>query len=110
MLLIVLFLQLQVPLEVTAPLDYEKLKGIELSLSGDHQFTNAGLAVSLCNCWLQRTGNWDNVYQHVCSSSSYGSYLISLEVTHWLIENFINRKAQMHVHVYIYICIFHILA
>ncbi|KAL1813512.1 hypothetical protein ACET3Z_023577 [Daucus carota] len=51
---------LGVPLEVAAPLDYKRLNGIKLSLSGDHQFINAGLAISLCKCWLQVTGNWKN--------------------------------------------------
>ncbi|KAK9177968.1 hypothetical protein WN943_027158 [Citrus x changshan-huyou] len=54
-------LELMVPLEVAAPLDIEKLKRLELSLSGDHQLVNAGLAVSLSECWLRRTGNWEKV-------------------------------------------------
>ncbi|XP_022882867.1 folylpolyglutamate synthase [Olea europaea var. sylvestris] len=56
---------LMAPLEVAKPLDCKKLNGIKLSLSGDHQFTNAGLAVSLCKCWLQRTGNWGKQFQQV---------------------------------------------
>ncbi|KAG6414144.1 hypothetical protein SASPL_126862 [Salvia splendens] len=55
---------LKVPLEVVAPLDRSNLKGIELSLSGDHQFTNAGLASALCKSWLQSTGNWEKLLQH----------------------------------------------
>ncbi|KAJ4706305.1 Folylpolyglutamate synthase [Melia azedarach] len=55
-------LQLAAPLEVAAPLPIEKLRGLKLSLSGDHQFINAGLAVSLCKCWLQRTGNWEKIF------------------------------------------------
>ncbi|KAI3472240.1 hypothetical protein Pfo_029728 [Paulownia fortunei] len=55
---------LMVPLEVVAPLDRRKLKGKELSLSGDHQLTNAGLAVALCKRWLQSTGNWEKLFQH----------------------------------------------
>ncbi|KAK6124747.1 hypothetical protein DH2020_041513 [Rehmannia glutinosa] len=55
---------LLVPLEVVAPLDRRDLKGKELSLSGDHQLTNAGLAVALCKSWLQRTGNWEKLFQH----------------------------------------------
>lgn len=58
-------LLLQVPLEVVAPLDRRNLNGAELSLSGDHQFTNAGLAVALCKSWLQSTGNWEKLFQHV---------------------------------------------
>nr|XP_011467347.1 PREDICTED: folylpolyglutamate synthase isoform X3 [Fragaria vesca subsp. vesca] len=50
-----------VPLEVVAPLDSTKMDG-KLSLSGDHQFINAGLAVSLSKCWLQRTGNWEKLF------------------------------------------------
>lgn len=61
----------QVPLEVVAPLDHRILKGMELSLSGDHQLTNAGLAVALCKSWLQSTGNWEKLFQHV-------SYILSL--------------------------------
>ncbi|KAL2553119.1 Folylpolyglutamate synthase [Forsythia ovata] len=55
---------LMVPLEVAMPLDCKKLNGFKLSLSGHHQFTNAGLAVALCKCWLQRTGNWEKLFQH----------------------------------------------
>ncbi|GFY84732.1 DHFS-FPGS homolog C [Actinidia rufa] len=53
-----------VPLEVAAPIDPQKLRGLQLSLSGDHQFINAGLAVSLCKTWLQRTGNWEKLLQN----------------------------------------------
>ncbi|CAN7075449.1 unnamed protein product [Brassica oleracea var. botrytis] len=53
---------LKVPLEVIAPLDLKKLDGITLGLSGDHQLVNAGLAVSLSRCWLQRTSNWDKLF------------------------------------------------
>ncbi|KAL7097808.1 hypothetical protein ACP275_10G166300 [Erythranthe tilingii] len=55
---------ISVPLEVVAPLNRSKLKGKELSLSGEHQFTNAGLAVALCKSWLRRTGNWEKLFQH----------------------------------------------
>ncbi|EOY09104.1 Dhfs-fpgs c isoform 1 [Theobroma cacao] len=53
--------ELMVPLNVAAPLDSKNLKGVKISLSGDHQLINAGLAVSLCKCWLQRTGNWEKI-------------------------------------------------
>ncbi|XP_017415454.1 folylpolyglutamate synthase isoform X2 [Vigna angularis] len=53
-----------VPLEVTEPLDCKQIKGLKLGLSGDHQFYNAALAVSLCRCWLQKTGNWEKKYQN----------------------------------------------
>ncbi|XVF56229.1 hypothetical protein PTKIN_Ptkin06aG0102000 [Pterospermum kingtungense] len=56
--------ELMVPLEVAVPLDSEKLGGIKISLSGDHQLINAGLAVSLCKCWLQRTGNWGKIFHN----------------------------------------------
>ncbi|KAK7817394.1 folylpolyglutamate synthase [Quercus suber] len=56
--------ELKVPLKVAAPLDNRKFDGLKLGLSGDHQFINAGLAVSLCKCWLQRTGNWEKLFQN----------------------------------------------
>ncbi|KAF5474203.1 hypothetical protein F2P56_006119 [Juglans regia] len=56
--------ELKVPLKVAAPLENKNLDGLKLSLSGDHQFINAGLAVSLCKCWLQRTGNWEKLFQN----------------------------------------------
>ena len=63
-------IKLQAPLEVAAPLDSRKLEGIKISLSGDHQLINAGLAVSLCKCWLQRTGNWGKIFHNVVSTPS----------------------------------------
>lgn len=77
---------LQVPLEVVAPLDLKKLDGVALGLSGDHQLVNAGLAVSLSRCWLQRTGNWEKIFPNVgfCPWSSIldqnfqGLYLMNL--------------------------------
>ncbi|KAL5745550.1 hypothetical protein ACOSP7_026696 [Xanthoceras sorbifolium] len=57
-------IELSVPLEVAAPLDDENLKGLKLGLSGDHQLINAGLAVSLCKCWLRRTGNWEKIFHN----------------------------------------------
>ncbi|WCJ33400.1 Folylpolyglutamate synthase [Euphorbia peplus] len=56
--------RIMVPLKVVEPLDFRKMDGLKLSLSGDHQFSNAGLAVSLCKSWLQRTGNWENLFRH----------------------------------------------
>ncbi|KAJ9565411.1 hypothetical protein OSB04_001377 [Centaurea solstitialis] len=49
--------ELEVPLQVIAPLTYERLNGVKLSLSGDHQLVNAGLAVSLCKSWLTTKGS-----------------------------------------------------
>ena len=48
---------LQVNLQVAAALDPNMLNGLRLGLDGEHQFVNAGLAVSLCSTWLQRTGH-----------------------------------------------------
>ncbi|KAL3819745.1 hypothetical protein ACJIZ3_005650 [Penstemon smallii] len=55
---------LKIPLKVVGPLDHRKLQGMTLSLSGDHQFTNAGLAVALCKSWLKSTGNWEKLFQN----------------------------------------------
>ncbi|OVA11683.1 Folylpolyglutamate synthetase [Macleaya cordata] len=49
--------ELMVPLEVVPPLDPKNLDGLKLSLSGDHQYTNAALAVALCRRWLQKIVN-----------------------------------------------------
>uniref|UniRef100_A0A7C9DEG4 Folylpolyglutamate synthase n=2 Tax=Opuntia streptacantha TaxID=393608 RepID=A0A7C9DEG4_OPUST len=49
--------QLGIPLGVVSPLRCEDFNGLQLSLAGDHQFINAGLAVALCKSWLQHTGN-----------------------------------------------------
>ncbi|KAI9160031.1 hypothetical protein LWI28_004430 [Acer negundo] len=57
-------IELSVPLKVADPLGDENLKGLKLSLSGDHQFINAGLAVSLCKSWLRRTGNWEKIFNN----------------------------------------------
>lgn len=54
---------LAVPLGVVPPLDCEKMDGFKLSLSGDHQSINAGLAIALSKCWLQRTGNWEKLFR-----------------------------------------------
>ncbi|KAK7278951.1 hypothetical protein RJT34_23992 [Clitoria ternatea] len=56
--------ELMVPLEVTEPIDCKQMKGLKLRLSGDHQLYNAALAVSLSRCWLQRTGNWERIFQN----------------------------------------------
>ncbi|KAI3968175.1 hypothetical protein MKX01_018478 [Papaver californicum] len=49
--------ELMVPLEVVPPLEPQTLGGLKLSLSGDHQYANAALAVALCRCWLLETVN-----------------------------------------------------
>ncbi|XP_024980813.1 folylpolyglutamate synthase [Cynara cardunculus var. scolymus] len=56
--------ELEVPLQVIAPLTYQRLNGVKLSLSGDHQLVNAGLAVSLCKSWLNTKGNWEKLSQN----------------------------------------------
>ncbi|XP_072985691.1 folylpolyglutamate synthase-like isoform X2 [Typha latifolia] len=49
--------KMMIPLEVASPLDSMMLNGLKLGLAGEHQFMNAGLAVALCKCWLQRIGH-----------------------------------------------------
>ncbi|KAL3652182.1 Folylpolyglutamate synthase [Castilleja foliolosa] len=49
--------QLNVNLQVVAPLDPIRLSGVHLGLEGEHQYVNAGLAISLCSNWLHRTGH-----------------------------------------------------
>ncbi|KGN59511.1 folylpolyglutamate synthase [Cucumis sativus] len=61
--------ELMVPLEVAEPLNDKKLDGLKLGMSGDHQFVNSGLAVSLCKCWLQRTGNWERMLLNGCKGA-----------------------------------------
>ncbi|XP_027068023.1 folylpolyglutamate synthase isoform X3 [Coffea arabica] len=56
--------ELMIPLEVVAPIDCKWLDGIKLSLSGDHQYSNAALAASLCKSWIRSTGNWEKLFQH----------------------------------------------
>lgn len=56
--------ELEVPLQVVEPLTYNRLNGVKLSLSGDHQLVNAGLAVSLCKSWLNTTRNWEKLFQN----------------------------------------------
>ncbi|KAL0402822.1 UNVERIFIED_CONTAM: Folylpolyglutamate synthase [Sesamum radiatum] len=48
--------QLDVKLEIAAPLDPSLMNGLHLGLEGEHQYMNAGLAIALCSTWLQRTG------------------------------------------------------
>ncbi|KAL2539920.1 Folylpolyglutamate synthase [Abeliophyllum distichum] len=50
-------LQLDVPLQVVAPLDPNLLSGLHLGLEGEHQYLNAGLSIALCSTWLHRTGH-----------------------------------------------------
>lgn len=62
--------ELRVPLEVAAPLTYTKLNGVKLSLSGDHQLVNAGLAVSLCKSWLSAMKIGENLFQNDTAEDS----------------------------------------
>ncbi|KFK24994.1 hypothetical protein AALP_AA8G052600 [Arabis alpina] len=48
--------ELDVNLEVVQPLTARLLSGQKLGLDGDHQYVNAGLAVSLATTWLQTIG------------------------------------------------------
>lgn len=50
---------LSIPLQLASPLDATTLCGLKLSLDGDHQYINAGLAVALCRTWLSSTGHSD---------------------------------------------------
>lgn len=76
--------QLQIPLKVVSPLAPAMLNTGNLGLAGEHQFINAGLAVELCRCWLQRSGHQNllhyvstvkilihltiiNLHMHVCT-------------------------------------------
>nr|XP_004503184.3 folylpolyglutamate synthase-like isoform X2 [Cicer arietinum] len=54
--------QLNVPLQVTAPLDAKLLNGLRLGLEGEHQYINAGLAVALSSTWLNINGNLDETH------------------------------------------------
>ncbi|KAK4436589.1 Folylpolyglutamate synthase [Sesamum alatum] len=49
--------ELDVNLEIAAPLDPSLMSGLHLGLEGEHQYMNAGLALALCSTWLQRTGH-----------------------------------------------------
>ncbi|KAF2289354.1 hypothetical protein GH714_035243 [Hevea brasiliensis] len=62
--------ELAVPLKVVEPLDERKLEGLKLSLSGDHQYTNAGLAVFLCILRGLATARLSGRAQVVYDSSS----------------------------------------
>ncbi|KAL1196978.1 Folylpolyglutamate synthase [Cardamine amara subsp. amara] len=48
--------KLDVNLEVVQPLTARLLSGQKLGLDGEHQYLNAGLAVSLASTWLQQIG------------------------------------------------------
>lgn len=56
-----IFFCVQVPLQVSQPLDSSLLNGLNLGLDGDHQYLNAGLAIALCRTWLWKTGHFEDV-------------------------------------------------
>ncbi|KAL7582490.1 hypothetical protein Lser_V15G42647 [Lactuca serriola] len=70
--------EVEAPLQIVAPLTYERLKGVKLSLSGDHQLANAGLAVSLCKSWLNTRGNWEKLFPNVSYNSLPEAFLRGL--------------------------------
>jgi len=84
----------QVPLKVVDPLDNKMLDGLKLRLAGDHQFTNAGLAVSLCKYWLQRTGNWEKLFQNV---SVVLSFLLFIFCNKMLFSQMVSESYK-HMH------------
>lgn len=51
------------------PLDAKLLNGLSLGLEGEHQYTNAGLAILLCSTWLKRTGHQDSYLEQTVSSN-----------------------------------------
>eukprot|EP00252_Welwitschia_mirabilis_P025037 TRINITY_DN7673_c0_g1_i1.p1 TRINITY_DN7673_c0_g1~~TRINITY_DN7673_c0_g1_i1.p1 ORF type:complete len:632 (-),score=109.41 TRINITY_DN7673_c0_g1_i1:122-2017(-) len=75
--------ELLVPLEVALPLDSSKLGHLKLSLNGEHQYINAGLAVALCHAWLHRTGYSDdhNEFQNMDGGSLPKPFIKGLTTT-----------------------------
>ncbi|KAI7726266.1 hypothetical protein M8C21_008610, partial [Ambrosia artemisiifolia] len=75
--------ELEVPLQVVKPLTYERLNGVKLSLSGDHQLVNAALAVSLCKSWLNTKGEWEKLFKSgVADDSLPEAFLRGLSTAH----------------------------
>ncbi|RHN68306.1 putative tetrahydrofolate synthase [Medicago truncatula] len=68
--------QLNVPLQVTSPLDAKLLNGLKLGLEGEHQYVNAGLAVALCSTWMNINGHLEESHLK--------------QIQHTLPEQFIN--------------------
>ncbi|KAK1412983.1 hypothetical protein QVD17_34646 [Tagetes erecta] len=76
-------LELEVQLQVVAPLTYKRLNGVKLSLSGDHQLVNAGLAVSLCKSWLTSKGKWEDLLKNdVTDDNLPEAFLRGLSTAH----------------------------
>lgn len=74
--------KLMIPLELAPPLCSETLNGQHLGLAGDHQFTNAGLAVALCRCWLRRTGHLDSYLNVNWDANLPDPFLRGLSIAH----------------------------
>ncbi|KAM0027443.1 putative tetrahydrofolate synthase [Helianthus debilis subsp. tardiflorus] len=75
--------ELEVPLQVVTQLTYERLNGVKLSLSGDHQLVNAGLAVSLCKSWLNTKGEWEKLFKRdIADDSLPEAFLRGLSTAH----------------------------
>ncbi|KAJ0521361.1 putative tetrahydrofolate synthase [Helianthus annuus] len=75
--------ELEVPLQVVTQLTYERLNGVKLSLSGDHQLVNAGLAVSLCKSWLNTKGEWERLFKRdIADDSLPEAFLRGLSTAH----------------------------
>ncbi|KAL0922362.1 hypothetical protein M5K25_006341 [Dendrobium thyrsiflorum] len=54
--------QLGISLQVASPLDRGLLDGQQLGLDGEHQYINAGLAISMSRSWLERTGHSEGIF------------------------------------------------
>ncbi|GKC05067.1 folylpolyglutamate synthase, partial [Tanacetum coccineum] len=82
--------ELEVPLQVVEPLAYRRLNDVNLSLSGDHQLVNVGLAVSSYKSWLNTTRNWEKLLQNnIADNSLPEAFLRGLSCAH------LSRRAQI---------------
>ncbi|XP_020675985.2 LOW QUALITY PROTEIN: folylpolyglutamate synthase-like [Dendrobium catenatum] len=54
--------QLGISLQVASPLDRGLLDGQQLGLDGEHQYINAGLAISMSRSWLERTVHSEGIF------------------------------------------------
>lgn len=77
-------------LEVVQPLTARLLSGQKLGLDGEHQYLNAGLAVSLASTWLQKIGKLEVPSRTQMVNCSFRLYFYSdLYLGPSLISNFI---------------------
>ncbi|XP_002987368.2 folylpolyglutamate synthase [Selaginella moellendorffii] len=53
-------LELNIPLEIAPPLETYNLGDLKLGLQGEHQRTNAALAVRLCRGWAERSDHQEH--------------------------------------------------